>query len=317
MIRFRPFLNSDSPGLAMVWNSQPPLRGRLSRMTPAILEQYVLAKPYFDPRGLIVAVDDGTIVGFVHAGFCPGERAGELDRTSGLICQLLVHPQAATSPVATELLRRGEDYLRGDGAAGFLGGAAGSRAPYYLGLYGGCNLPGVLVGDSAMIAALRETGYVEHHHYRVLQRELSGFRAPVDRQLVQLRRQFRLAQAAESPSGSWCEACTYSWADPLRFAVMNLNTDEVLATLMFWDMEPLSSSWGIRAMGLLEARCETACPQENLLPCFLGEAMRLFQEQGMALVEVQAAEPETALIEGCWRLGFREIDRGIQFRKPA
>ena len=72
MIEFRRFWNSDSPGIVAVWNRQSPSPRRLSLLNCTLLDQHVLAKPYFDPRGLIVAVEGERIVGFVHAGFLPG-----------------------------------------------------------------------------------------------------------------------------------------------------------------------------------------------------------------------------------------------------
>ncbi|MCE9556060.1 MAG: GNAT family N-acetyltransferase, partial [Planctomycetes bacterium] len=58
MITYRPFRNSDPPHLARIWRRQPPLRGRAPAMSAARFDELVLAKPYFDPQGLIIAEND-------------------------------------------------------------------------------------------------------------------------------------------------------------------------------------------------------------------------------------------------------------------
>src|SRR5688572_26267438 len=104
MIELGPFRNSDSPGISAVWNEQPPLRGRLQTMTTGLLEQHVLAKPYFDPQGLIVAREAGEVLGFIHAGFAPGAQHGELLGGQGIIGQLMVSPRADAGQISARLL---------------------------------------------------------------------------------------------------------------------------------------------------------------------------------------------------------------------
>ena len=59
MIHYRPFLNSDPPALAEIWRSQSPSRALIQLMTPAVLDDLVLSKAYFDRQGLILAVEIG------------------------------------------------------------------------------------------------------------------------------------------------------------------------------------------------------------------------------------------------------------------
>src|SRR5687767_1777393 len=116
MMRFRAFLNYDSRAISNVWNSQPPLRGRLVNITPTILEQYIFSKPYFDPNGFIIAEDDQQVLGFIHAGFAPGDRSGELGRDAGLICMMMVRPEFAGQDIDAELIQRSEEFLKQEGA---------------------------------------------------------------------------------------------------------------------------------------------------------------------------------------------------------
>jgi GNAT superfamily N-acetyltransferase len=315
MIRFRSFLNSDSRFLSSVWNSQPPLRGRLTNITPTILEQYVFSKPYFDPNGFIVAEEDQQVLGFVHVGFAPGERTGELERNAGLICMLMIRPEFAGQEIDTQLIRRGEDFLRQQGAEDLFAGAVGLRTPFYLGLYGGSRLPGVLTSDTMLGDSLQQAGYVEHRRQVIWQRTLADFRPPIDRQLMQLRRQYRFEPAPDRNISEWNQTCIWSWIDPTTVAFLPSVGDTPCATLRFWDIEPLSSSWGVRAMGLLELKCEANWSPQEPLTCFLGEALRHFQTQGISMVEIQASAADKGMIDACQRLGFKQVDEGVQFRK--
>jgi GNAT superfamily N-acetyltransferase len=317
MTRFRTFLNSDSRTVASVWNSLPPLRGRLVNMSPTILEQYVFSKPYFDPSGFIVAEDDQQMLGFIHAGFAPGDHSGELERGVGLICMLMVRPEYCGQGIDGELIARAEAFLHQEAAQGLFAGAVGLRTPYYLGLYGGSQLPGILASDTTLTDSLVQAGYVEHQRQTVFQRELSDFRPPVDRQLMQTRRQFRFATAADAQIHEWNETCIWSWIDPTTVAFLPATGDKPVATLRFWDIEPMSSSWGLRAMGLLELKYEAHWPREQALPCFLGEALRHFQSQGVGMIEVQALSTDATFVEACQRLGFRQVDYGVQYRKET
>ena len=52
-------------------------RGAVQLRSSYPLERFAYSKPFFDPDGLIVAVDGEQRVGFVHAGFGPnGDQNG-------------------------------------------------------------------------------------------------------------------------------------------------------------------------------------------------------------------------------------------------
>ena len=257
------------------------------------------------------------MVGFVHVGFAPTVKPGEQHRSSGIVSMLMTTSHSDSADIAAGLLKAGESVLQELGAVEFLGGGCGVHAPFYLGRYGGCRLPGVLVDDTPMSNALRAAGYVEHRECFLWHRALATFRPPVDRDLIALRRQFRLQPISEDPIRNWNDACAYSWVDPIPFGIDAIAGGTRSAALTFWNMEPLASGWGQRAIGLADIAVHQAPVRPSLLACFLGEAMRQFQTEGVSLVEIQTAKEDAELAEACRKLGFSEIDRGIQFRKQA
>ncbi len=58
MIEYRCFRNNDPPHLAEVWRSADLGPLAMQPMTTADLEAGVFSKPYFDRRGLIIAVEE-------------------------------------------------------------------------------------------------------------------------------------------------------------------------------------------------------------------------------------------------------------------
>ena len=146
-MHIRPFRNTDPPGLAAIWGKQRHARGVATCSTPRMLEAFVFSKPYFDRLGFQVAEEDGHILGFVHAGFGPNESQDDIGTEMGVTCLLLVAPQHADSDVPDKLLAASEDYLRSHGAKILYAGGIHPLSPYYLGFYGGSELPGVMVSD--------------------------------------------------------------------------------------------------------------------------------------------------------------------------
>ncbi len=316
LIHFRPFLNSDPPAIAEIWRSQPPLRGRLQSVTSNELESCVLAKPYFDPNGLILATDADRIVGFVHAGFGPSPDFSKPSHENGVIC-LLMTAAEHDDDLRCKLLERGEQYLRQLGARWIYGGQCYPLAPFYLGLYGGSDLPGVLAADRLWLECLQASGYETADRRLVFQRSLADFRAPVDRRLMQARRQFQVESTFDPAPNHWWDACMFALADRTRFRLLDNRAGYAVGYATFWNLEPLARNWGVQATGLIDLRIDFKHRRQGLATFLLSEALRQLQTHGTALAEIQVSERDIAAIGLIQRLGFEQIDEGIVFRKPS
>ena len=142
MITYRPFLNTDIPLITEIWRSHQPLRGLVHSISASSLEQHILSKPYFDRRGLILAIDGNLPLGFVHVGFGANEQKNDVCRETAVVSMLMVSKAGITSGgardnVAFELLQKAEAYAREHGSNKILGGGTYPGNPFYLGLYGG------------------------------------------------------------------------------------------------------------------------------------------------------------------------------------
>src|SRR5262245_34637977 len=99
-----------------MWNASISGRGAAHAIDVADLDRLVFSKPYFDPRGITLAEEEGHAVGFVHAGFGADDE-GQLSRDYGVIAMLVVVPSHRRRGIARDLVRRAEDYLRAGGGS--------------------------------------------------------------------------------------------------------------------------------------------------------------------------------------------------------
>jgi GNAT superfamily N-acetyltransferase len=318
VIRVRPFRNPDPPALADVWRSQPPQRGLAQPMSARVLESLVFSKPYFDRLGLHVAEDDeGRIVGFAHAGFGPSEDLSTLSTEMGVTCLLLVAADQPYDETAGPLLEASETYLRSRGAKLLYAGGVYPLNPFYLGLYGGSELPGVLDSDARTLAFYRSRGYQPADRVAVMQRELAGFRPAVDRTQMQVRRSHKIEAVLDPPSRSWWDACTFGHTERTRFDLLPRAGEEPAATVTYWHIEPLASSWGVHAVGVLDLEVSAAHRRRGLATFLLGESLRQLQSHGVTLVEAQTMERNTAAFNLYQKLGFQQVDAGTVLRKSG
>jgi len=315
VITYRPFRNTDPPALARIWRGQPPLRGRAPSMSAFRLEELVLAKPYFDPHGLIVATDEDAPVGFVHAGFGPTVDLSALSRKQGVVSTLLVQDDPRHDEIAAALLNQAEAYLRGGGAEKVLAGGAGPNCPFYLGLYGGSRLPGILDSDTALHDFYLRHGYTQSDHIGVLHRELASFRPITDRTQVQIRRCTQVEIVEDPPARNWWEACTLGTFEQIAVQMDPKDHGQPWASARFWSMGPLGQAWGVNAVGLIDIEVDPNRRGGGVATCLLGEALRPLAQRGITLVEAQVSDSNAAAQRLLRRLGFVQVDGGTVLTK--
>ena len=317
MLRYRPFLNGDPPLLTAVWRGCVGRRGLAQPITMQMFDQLVLSKPYFDRAGLILAFDDDRPVGFVHAGFGPNEKEDGLSTELGVIVMLLVvaHPEEAA--IAARLVALAEEYLRGRGAKVIYGGGVRPLVPFYWGLYGGSELPGVLDSDPQVQAVFRGAGYREIGRTVILHRDLGGFRPCIDRQQMQIRRSTILETVADPPPRTWWEACTMDQCERTLYRLLPHAGGEPVAQMTCWNIEPFAAPWGVRASGLIDLEVSDSQRRRGVATYLVGETLRQLQEQSFVLVEAQTMTTNTNAIALYRKLGFQQVDSGVVFRKDG
>jgi GNAT superfamily N-acetyltransferase len=313
--QFRPFRNSDPPHLAAIWRSQPPLRGILQPVSPPLLELGVFSKVHFDPAGLIVATSDGVPVGFVHAGFGPNDEGTALDTSLGSTLLLMLRGGTADGQLGPDLLAQSEEYLRRKGASVLYAGGIAPLNSFYLGLYGGSEIPGILQSDQLFCEVCRQGGYREIDRVRIMQCDLIGARQPVSHKLRAVKRATELVETIDPPTTNWWDACVWSALQRDCFELRDRYRGNTLATAAFWDIQPLSACWGMCTAGLFALEVAPEHRRRGLATYLMGEAIRILRRRGVATIEAQTMISNDGAAEFYRQLGFAEIDQGIVFRR--
>jgi ribosomal protein S18 acetylase RimI-like enzyme len=315
LITYRAFTNRDVRALAEIWRSRAQERGLMQPMSAALFEELVLSKPYFDNAGMILAIDDGKPVGFAHAGFGPTADGSTLSRERGVISMLIVRPEYRRQGIGQQLLARAEEYLCRHGVREIYGGGIRPLTPFYLGLYGGSELPGVLVSDADALRRYQASGFVDIQRCGVFHRDLASFKPGMDRKQLLIHRQQSLQVVVDPPCRTWWEACTFGGFDRTRFEFVPKAGGPSPVWLTVWSMEPLSTSWGVRATGLYELHVDPAQRRQGLAACLIGDACKQLAAEGVAVLEAQAMLDDAATVGLFRKLGFRQVDEGVVFRK--
>ncbi len=317
MYHFRPFRNSDPPHLAEIWRQQPPQRGVMQPITAMLLEQFVFSKPYFEREGLTVATRDGEPVGFTHAGFGASEVESGIDYTSGTTYVLMLRGDQRHTSLAEELLGRSEAYLRDRGAKVLYGGGIRPLNGFYLGLYGGSELPGVLVTDPVFGETLARHQYREIDRVVVLHRDLGRYRPPVTRAQRTLRREATVQESYCPIPQTWWEACTIGGMERLKFSLEQTATRQRLANVWFWDIEPLSTGWGMPTAGMYDLEVESTRRRQGIATYMLSEAFTRLRTRGIMVVEAQTMQSNAPALAFYAKLGFEKVDEGVVYRKDS
>ena len=315
MIRYRPFENRDPPGLAEIWRTQRPIRGRMQAVTPQLIEEHVLARPWFDRHGLIVAVEGARPVGFIHAGFGSDCEHCGVDCSQGTTCLLLVAPHDNRPMIAQELMAASEDYLRRRGAQQLYAGSQFPLNPFYQGLYGSSDVAGVLASNVGWVDLLTASGYRAKSRRVLAGRTLGGFRPPIDRRQMQVRRKFKVAEPKVAIPDNWWDACIWALHEWTRFSLVLPGGGEPIISATFWDVQPLGHNWGVQTVGLVRLDDTPEARQEGLTTYLLSESLRQYQAAGYAQFEAQAATTDVSLRAIFVELGLNEYDEGALWVK--
>ena len=317
MIHFRPFRNTDPAGLCEVWRASALGRGFAQPLSVELLERLVLSKPYFEREGLIVAEEEGRLLGFAHAGFGANEKHSGLSKRYGVTCLVLVRPDCRRRGVGKSLLEQAEAYLRRSGSEVLFAGPISPVNPFYLGLYGGSEMPGVLQSQPDGHALLRACGYQEFEHVVVMERDLSTYRPPIERKFQQIRRRTKTEIIVDPPARDWWDACSYGPFERIRFELRLKSDSSLLATASTWQLDTFSHTWGVRAVGLIDVSTPEPHRRQGHAALLICDALKHSQELGVSLVQVQTIQSNQVAIALYRKLGFEHVDQGTVYRKSA
>lgn len=317
MIHYRTFKNTDPPAIVQVWNKALTGRGAVQLPGSLLLEQQVFAKPFFDREGLILAEEDGQVVGFGHAGFGPDLPQEQLSPKAGIICMLAVIPSNQRHGVGAELLKRCEEYLQKRGAQQIFAGSAYPLDPFYLGIYGGSALPGVLASDQQAGNFFLQHGYEEYATTLVFQRIVQRPLRMSDPRFMTLRKDCEIIADEAGAQPTWWQNSVLGMIEPLELTLVEKKTGKGLASAMITDLGVYRATWNQLGVGVTNFLVQPEARRKGIGKFFLTQIIRFLQEQCFSLVEIQVNETNEAGIALCHQLEFDQVDTGKVYQKKG
>lgn len=314
-VRFRPFRNFDPPELVRLWNVSHSGRGVASPIAPDIFDAAALAHTYFDPQGLIVAVGEDRLLGFVHVGFCVNQQHTDLDYSRAVICAIVVDPEVRHLQIGSQLLGYAEQYARSRGAEELFAGPSPGRDPFYTGIYGGSRPSGFLETHGTIGPFFQQQGFEEIERHGVYQKNLQQARDPINFRLIAIRRQMELRLTDQPSDADWWWMVRMGRYDYLRFEMYPKGSNTPVAGISAIGLDFYLPAWNERAVGLLDMRVPEQERRKGYAQALLIDLGRRLKEEMITLAEIHVplAKPEViSLVEGA---GFQRIDTGIVYHR--
>ena len=317
MISYRPFLNSDVPHIVAIWKNRGHDPALTREISADLFDRLVLSKLYFDRHGLIMALERDAIVGFVHAGFGPNADESQLDNSRGVVSLLLTRADCNDAQIADGLLKQAENYLAARGAQSIAGIGVGALCPFYLGLYGGCDLPGVFDSDQERTEFFKRNGYRPQDRIACYRKEITAFRPSLNRLTIRLRRSQQIEFVSDPAARSWWDACTQGCLPQLLAVTRSLGAKETFAKALFWDMQTLTGPAAERTMGLSRIEISDPTAPPGTAEYLLEECFHYLQQQGIQHVLGQCAEEDRACAKILEGTGMQRYDTGTLWSKST
>ena len=96
-----------------------------------------------------------------------------------------------------------------------------------------------------------------------------------------------------------------------------MTISEPTADVWFWDIEPLLTAWGRPTAGMFDLSVPTDQRRKGLATFLLGEAFERLRNRGILLIEAQTMQQNAPALAMYAKLGFRQVDQGVMYRKDA
>jgi GNAT superfamily N-acetyltransferase len=318
MPQIRPFTNLDPPAVTEVWQRCAQQPGLTLPVSVDLFERLVFSKLYFPASRVFLAFEGGKPLGFAHAAFGPNQDRTWISPRTGVVCMLLVCPDCPRrDTVACQLLDHCDRFLIESGAITIQGGSAPPLSPFYAGLYGGSMPPGILATDQLAQQAFASAGYQVAGRTTICRRSLEGFRPPIDRQMMRIRRSMQLTTLADPPSRDWWEAMEIGEFDLTRFELGERRSSGCAASLTVRDMGSPSPELPGPAAGILDLFVAEAHRRQGVATYLLGEAFKQLVQQGIGSVEAHISADDPVSSDLCRKLGLEVAAEAVHFCKDV
>ncbi|MFK7778365.1 MAG: GNAT family N-acetyltransferase [Gimesia sp.] len=315
MTEFRAFHNTDPPQLLRLWHAAGLGRGAAECLSIDAFEVLIFSQPYFDPNGLIVAVEDNEVVGFLLAGFGPNPEGSALDYSQGVICAVIVHPNVRRRGIGRELICRGEEYLKSKGATQITAGPSGLCSPFLSGLYGGTRPSGFLHSDVLAAPFFESIGYQPTGSTRIYQRDLLGQKSPIKFHLVNIRRKMQLSISDNFQAPNWWWLTRLGRLETLHFELVPKSGAAAVASATVLGLDLYIPKWEERVIGLTDVFVKEEDRGKGYGQALLLEIARRLQDELITKLELHIEESNAVAWNVAEAVGYIQIDTGIVYQR--
>ena len=318
-IHFRHYRNYDNPGLVSLWNTALNTRGCCKAIKPFFLELQWFCKPWFDAKGMTLALDDERpesqrIIGASLAGFGVGGDGKSLDRGKGVVSMLLVHPDYRKKRIATELLQQSEAYLKECGSADLRFGCTWDRFPYCWGMLGSISPAGVLHSMEPAHVFIQKHGYSAAEKYEVYSRAMKQPLPLGDTRFPQLRRKYEL-RIGPRKTISWLDEALHGGMDTMVFELLETALERPVAEVRAAEMTQFINKSQPPLAGLYGLTVKPELRGQGLGKYLMSQTIQHLSDQFYQNVETVIPQENNEARQLLKAMGFTMIDEGTSYAK--
>ena len=300
IVAVRPFCNADLPQLVGLWNEHWGSIGPNPNVNIAQFEQALVARTFFRPENLLV-FDSGGI-----QAWCVCFQERELAE-NGLIAFLCL-ANAVDPSVATQLIDAAVTRLVAMGASKIRVGVARDHRYGFAGLNPvgyGIGIPQV---DSRIGTLLNNCGFSTEVTFQRLSATVQGYRPPVSRDAIQLRRSTQV-DMVEFSHADQRSAAAMSHLDVEMLRLID-RTQTVLARIHLWFSDPEAEVMN-PAMAIIDLSSRQSPDQLLSEEAYLcATAIQSLVARGIAVAETVVDTNHSELLEQLRGLNFQATDCG-------
>ncbi len=286
-------------------------------MRPIQFELTVLAKPYFRPEDLLLAVDErDRVMGFLHFANASSDDLTDESDSKYLISVLCVDPDAESdSEIANRLLTACESMLHQRQATAYSTRPMLPDCPFYLGLGFGDSCMGITTGEQREFHWLTQAGFQQERATSFWQIDLASFQAPVDRLQIQIRRSAHVDRILDEPVLPWRQASTLGHTELMAFQLTLRSERKVVEQLLTWCVGPELATTADAVVWLWPFQVGSRPQASDQLLFLIAESLRQLADDRVDQVRTVSDSSNTAVNHVLSRLGFQNSLNGFVLTK--